>query len=189
MAGGRHGNEAAGDDRLIEAFMEGRIDAIRAVSDLAKSVVQHKVWGFDDAEDIVQATLLALVQNLRAGKYKSGNFPAYVRTIAKNICITDYRRQQARGVHVPLNDDVYLSTVQNPGKKVERRAALNMVLDRLNKSCRQILLMAYVQGYSRREIAEFLGIKEQAVRVRLFRCAKSARAFLEGPVEPSGQHA
>lgn len=90
---------------------------------------------------------------------------------------------------MPFNDEVYFSTVHSSGKKVERRAALNRVLDRLNESCRQILLMAYVQGYSRREIAESLGIKEEAVRVRLFRCVKSARTVLDGPVEPSGQHA
>ena len=90
---------------------------------------------------------------------------------------------------MPFNDEIYSSVRHGSGKEIERHTMLNRALERLNEGCRQIIFLAYVQGYSRREIAESLGIKEEAVRVRLFRCVRSVRAFLEGPGEPGGQHA
>lgn len=184
----RDGADTAEDEKLTEAFLEGHMEAIRTVSGWVKSVVLHKVWGFDDAEDIIQAALLALVQNLRSGRFKSGNFQAYTRTIAKNICITSYRRLKTRGVEVPFNDASYSSTRHSSDKSVERRAAISRILDRLNENCRRLLLLAYVQGYTRKEIAESLGIREETVRVRLFRCVRSARILLEGSAEPDEQH-
>jgi RNA polymerase sigma-70 factor (ECF subfamily) len=139
------------------------------------------VWGFETSEDIVQATLLAVVQNLRDGRFKGGDLRAYVRRIAKNMCITSYRRLKSRGEHVSLDRAPDPPAPDTTASDLERRVTLDRVLDRLNPGCREIILFAYVQGFSRKEIGDRLGISEESARVKLFRCIKNARALLSEP--------
>jgi RNA polymerase sigma-70 factor (ECF subfamily) len=168
-------------DTVAQGCLEGRPEDVRQVVGWARSVAAHRAWGFETSEDIVQATLLAVVQNLRAGRFKGGDFRAYVRRISKNMCITSYRRIKSRGEHVPLETCSDPSTHRTSGDGIERDALLKRILAQLKRGCREILLFAYVQGYSRKEIGERLGISEEAARVKLFRCMKEARTLLDGP--------
>jgi RNA polymerase sigma-70 factor (ECF subfamily) len=145
----------------------------------AMTVAVHGAWGFETPDDVVQATLLALVQNFRDGRFHGGNLRAYVQRIAKNMCITHYRRVRARGEHVSLEDTTHAPASRLSGEDMERRVMLNRILDRLGENCRRIVLMAYIQGYSRKEIGERMGISEQAARVKLFRCIRNARDMMD----------
>jgi RNA polymerase sigma-70 factor (ECF subfamily) len=167
-------------EKLVGEFLNGKPEAVRAVSGWVKSVVVHKAWGFQDTEDIVQATLLALVQNLRGGRFEPGDLRAYARRIAKNMCITNYRRIRARGIHVPFEEGDSLAGDRHSGKEVQLSAVLNRILESLSEGCRRIVLLAYIEGYSRKEIGGLLGVTEEAVRVRLHRCIQTARGFLKG---------
>lgn len=179
LSGDRHLTAAPETEEHVKEFLEGRLEAVRTVSDWVRSVVVHRAWGFRDVDDIVQATLLALVQNLREGRFKAGDFRAYARRIAKNKCVNNYRRLRARGHHVSLEAGGGLSKNRYSGEETERHTILGRILERLNEGCRQIVLLAYVQGYSREEISSLLGVSEEAVRVRLYRCIRSARAVMK----------
>ena len=176
-------------NKLIDAFLEGRIDAIKTIADWARSVAVHKTWGFETPEDVVQATMLALVQNFRDGRFKEGDLRAYVRRITKNMCISNYRRTKTRGEHVPLEDDDPRSSPFSHTENLERRVLLDEIMVRLSEGCRQIIVFAYLQGYSRREIGKRLGISEAAARVKLCRCIENARALMEGHARPKTDHA
>ena len=170
-------------------FLDGHTGTVRIISEWARSVAAHRVWGFENAEDIVQATLLALVQNLREGKFSGGNLRAYVRRIAKNMCIDTYRKARARGNHVSLEESGRQHPARRPGDEMEHSNMIERILERLSEACRRIILLAYVHGYSRREISFRLGISEEAARVRLFRCIRNARALLNGSNKFSLEHA
>jgi RNA polymerase sigma-70 factor (ECF subfamily) len=166
-------------DRLIQDFLSGWSDAVGILVGWARSVAEHNAWGFQAPEDVVQATLLALVKNLRDKRFKGGDLRAYVCRITKNMCITNYRRQTARGRHVSLEESAYKSASTMSGEVVERRALLARIMERLNEKCRQIILLAYIQGYSRKEIGSRFGISEKAARIKLFRCIEQARTMME----------
>ncbi len=181
---GTHGgwvHAAPGEtEEYVRDFLAGSPDTVRTVSAWVRTVVVNRVWGFQDTEDIVQAALLALVRNLRQGRFRPGNLRAYARRIAKNMCISHYRRVRARGSHVSLEANEYLSVDWRSGEAAEHRTLLDEVLERLDEGCRQILNFAYIQGYSGLEISRRLGVSEVAVRVRLYRCIRKVRALLEG---------
>ncbi len=179
--GRAHDPSADQSDLVVQGFLQGRPEDVRLVAGWAKSVAAHRVWGFETSEDIVQATLLAVVQNLRDGRFKGGDLRAYVRRITKNMCITSYRKIKNRGEHVSLDVSADPVSPRSTGGEIERRADLNRVLSQLNQGCREMLLFAYVQGYSRKEIGKRLGISEEAARVKLFRCLKGARALMQAP--------
>lgn len=170
---------AFSDEVRLEDFVSGRPETVRTVALWAKSVARHAAWGFETPEDVVQATLLAVLNNLRDGRFAGGDFRAYVRRIAKNMCITDYRRLKTRGEHVSLDDVPALPDAHSSGERAEQRSMLDRVLERLQEGCRQIILLAYVEGFSRKEIGERLGISEEAARVKLFRCIQNARGMLD----------
>jgi RNA polymerase sigma factor (sigma-70 family) len=85
---------------------------------------------------------------------------------------------KSRGYHLSLEADESLSVDHHSAEETERRSILDKVLTRLDEACRQIMDFAYVQGYSRLEISERLGVSEAAVRVRLYRCIRKARAMV-----------
>ena len=165
-------------EAIAKGFIEGRPEYVAQVVSWARSIAEHRAWGFDSADDIVQATLLAVVQNMRNGRFKGGDLRAYVRRIAKNMCISSYRRTRSRGAHVSLGAVTDSSSFRDCGGGVERRIMLEQMLDRLEQGCRELILRAYIKGFSRKEIGAWLGISEQAARVRLYRCVENARQLL-----------
>jgi len=164
----------------ITAFLKGERWAVAMMTEWARQVAAHEAWGFETPDDVVQATLLALVQNFRRGGFTEGNLRAYVRRIAKNMCVTSYRRTRVRGEHVALEDVSSRIAVPALDADIDRYATLKRVLERMGEDCRRIVILAYVDGYSREEIGSELGISIGAVRTRLFRCLQSARSIVEG---------
>jgi RNA polymerase sigma factor (sigma-70 family) len=162
----------------IGAFLRGERWAVDKMATWARAVAAHEAWGFESPDDIVQATLLALVQNFRRNAFTGGNLRAYVRRIAKNMCVTSYRKTLSRGEHVAL--ETVSPAIVTSGAGVERQATLARIMEHMGEECRRIVTLAYVHGYSRSEIGDLLGISVEAARVRLFRCIQSARLMLNG---------
>lgn len=168
------------EERIISDFLASDPETVATVAGWAREVADHRAWGFESPDDIVQATLLALVRNLQDGRFASGDLRRYVRTIAKNISLSGYRRARTRGVELPLGGDEGRGyEPADTGIDPERLSLLDRILGRLDESCRQIIGLAYLQGFSRREIAQRLGITEGAAKVRLFRCLEKARSTVE----------
>jgi RNA polymerase sigma factor (sigma-70 family) len=176
---GREGDFPHDDGAWVDEFLAGRPEGVKRVASWARSVAAHGAWGFETPEDVVQATLLAVFSNLRDGRFTGGDFRAYVRRIAKNMCITDYRRLKTRGEHVSLDDLDGVPDSNASGERAERLSTLDRILGRLQENCRQIIVLAYVEGFSRKEIGERLGISEEAARVKLFRCIQNARGMVD----------
>ena len=170
----------AASDTLIAGFLQGELSAMRTIAGWAETVARYEAWGFESPEDVVQATMLALVTNFRDGRFAGGNLRSYVRRIAKNYCVTSYRKMRSRGEHVSL-DDLTSGLAAVPAQiDGEDKVSLEAVLDELDDGCRRIVLLAYVQGHTRHEIARQMDISVEAARVRLFRCLQRARAIAQG---------
>lgn len=169
------------DDTIIAGFLENEPGSVGLLASWARSVALHRAWGFETPEDIVQATLLALVQIFREGRFTGGDLRAYVRRVAKNLCVSSYRKARVRRIHVPLEEtSAAASAVADRSSDPERTALLRRVLGLLDEANRQIIMLAYLWGLSRKEIASRLGISEGAAKVKLFRCMERARSLIEG---------
>jgi RNA polymerase sigma factor (sigma-70 family) len=163
-------------EEVIAALLANESEALRKVTGWARSVIAHRVWGFESSDDIIQETLLALLRNFREGKFVGGDLRAYVRRIAKNLCISRHRKIRGRGAHIQLQEDDSFSSASGTAAAMECAAMVGRILRGLGDACRRLMVLAYVEGLSRREIAERLGISEAAAKVRLFRCLEMARA-------------
>ena len=61
----------------------------------------------------------------------------------------------------------------------ESRALLGPVLVQLRPRERQLLWLAYAEGYSHREIAQITGLASASIRLLLFRARRKAARLLE----------
>jgi RNA polymerase sigma-70 factor (ECF subfamily) len=98
---------------------------------------------------------------------------SYLYRIAARLFIDHIRLIKKEGYSIPE---------ESPDHKAapEKTARLDMenVFLHLNPRERNLLWLAYVEGYEHREIGEILGVGEKSIRVMLFRVRKRLAALL-----------
>jgi RNA polymerase sigma-70 factor (ECF subfamily) len=145
-----------------------------------------------DAEDLVQETFLRAFRSLH--QFKEGtNLRAWLFRIMTNAFINEYRKRSRRPSNSSLNDieDFYLydhlidSGIQPVDERPEeivlgRMTADDVIsaLDELSDDFRQVVLLADVEGFSYREIAEILDIPVGTVMSRLYRARRKLQKGL-----------
>lgn len=145
-----------------------------------------------DAEDLVQDTYLRAFRSI--DQFKPGtNLRAWLFKIQTNSFINEYRKRVRRPRNTSLDDveEYYLyshlveSGVQ-PSKSVTEDEILAQIddadvfraLDELQDNYRQVVLLADVEGFAYREIAEILDIPVGTVMSRLHRARKRLKERL-----------
>jgi RNA polymerase sigma-70 factor, ECF subfamily len=153
-----------------------------------------------DAEDLVQETYLRAFRSLH--QFSEGtNLRAWLFRILTNTYINDYRKRQRRPTNTSLDDieEFYLydhlvdSGVQ-PGEErpedvvVERLTTddVSKAIDALPEEFRQVVVLADVEGFAYREIADIAGIPVGTVMSRLFRARRRLRRQLHELAVESG---
>lgn len=145
-----------------------------------------------DAEDLVQETYLRAFRSIQ--QFKPGtNLRAWLFKIQTNSFINEYRKRVRRPRNTSLDDveEYYLyshlveSGVQ-PSSSITEDQILAQIddadvfraLDELQDNYRQVVLLADVEGFAYREIAEILDIPVGTVMSRLHRARKRLREQL-----------
>jgi len=128
----------------------------------------------EEAEDICQDVLLAILENLKKERTKDIKNPSsYIYKIALNK-INDKLRERYRGNKVSLNIELPDSSM-NPLEKLIHGDLVNKGLKILNHKERRILYLYCILGWTYEEIAQFLGMKNEAVRKATERAFKKIR--------------
>lgn len=145
-----------------------------------------------DAEDLVQEAYLRAFRSLH--QFKPGtNFRAWIFRIMTNAYINEYRKRSRRPTNSSLDDleEFYLydhlidSGVQPTSERPEdvvldRLTATDVIeaLDSLSDDFREVVLLADVEGFSYREIAEIMDIPVGTVMSRLYRARRRLQKAL-----------
>lgn len=133
----------------------------------------------DDCEDIVQNVFIA-VWDKGKDALPEGEFAYYITRAVKNSCISQLRRQPQDTISAEeaadcLPDDDTEET--NYGDDAED--ILQTTLAILSPRCKEVFLMAKLQGMKYREIAEELQISEKTVENLMGKAIKQLRAYIE----------
>jgi RNA polymerase sigma-70 factor (ECF subfamily) len=142
----------------------------------------------EDAEDLVQETYLKAFKYY--DKFEEGtNFKAWLFKILKNTFINRYRKKQQEPLQSAFDEieDAFESQVRTePGKGIgspEEEALagvldehIQQALDSLPPDYRMVLILADLEDFSYKEIADILEIPVGTVMSRLYR----GRRILEG---------
>jgi RNA polymerase sigma-70 factor (ECF subfamily) len=151
-----------------------------------------------DAEDVVQETFLKAYRAY--GTFTAGtNLKAWLYRILTNTYINKYRKQQRRPSEVELGElqDIYLFKRVGEQSGASRSAEEDMLdefvdediieaLESLPDNFRMPVLLADVEGFSYKEIAEMLDIPIGTVMSRLHRGRKALQRKLWNVAEAKG---
>ena len=175
------GSRPRRDGTLARQFAAGDEQAAAVVLERAGRIVGFRGFGIprEDRRDIQQQVV---TEAWRAAQRPDFDFEegfwGFVETIAARRCIDWMRAERPRAALEPELPDRGrdpLATLLSHERVELARAALSQ----LDPACRDLIELHAGQQKTYREIAEVVGDSEGALRVRLHRCVKQARAMLE----------
>jgi RNA polymerase sigma factor (sigma-70 family) len=120
----------------------------------------------EDAEDVLQQTLLALLYQWDRVRDPE----CWLLGTLKRHCLM-YWRNQRRRIYSAV-DSTVLELVSGPApqEKAEMIADLNSLLDRLPSRCRSLLRLRFRLGYEAPEVARRLGYQTSSIGKIINRC-------------------
>jgi len=134
-----------------------------------------------DVDDVVQQAFVKAFAGLDRFARQAA-FGTWLTRIAVNEALMRARRsrqEQAVIALVPRAEEDHRNPEQEAGTR-EVMARVRAVLPLLRARHREVLQLAVVHGLSSAEIANRLGVREGAAKVRLHRARQALRARLDG---------
>lgn len=161
---------------VIGQVLRGDVGAydllVRKYAAVLTGAARHLICNTNDAEDLAQETLLEAYRNLPSLRNHQA-YRAWVFGILRFKCI-DYLRQRKPEA---LGLDEYAEVIPAPTQ--EDTGDLMELLNALPLQDREVLAARYIQDLDYKDIAEALGITEEAARMRCSRARSRIRAINE----------
>jgi len=164
---------------LVRQAQGGDLDAygeiVERLRDAVFALCYHRCANFETARDLAQDAFLHAYQHLSQCADPE-RFTGWLRTIAERVCI-EWRRRQRTDVSLE-------EATQCPAPLEEERIALRVIVESallaLPEMQRLAATLFYINGYTYREIAEFLVTSETTVKARLDAAREKLRGALVG---------
>lgn len=126
---------------------------------------------YEDAEDLLQQTLLTLLYKRREIEKPE----PWILATLKNRCIMYWRRQR-RQLHEAV-DTTIMDLFANPGRPKQENKELSHDLSRavgrLPERCQEILRLRYGLDYKPAEVADAMGYQRSSIRKITNRCLEA----------------
>lgn len=181
---------AASDAVILAAIGSGGSSCDRALQGLYKAhlpMVTHFITQNGgskmDAEDRFQDALTVLYEHVRDGVFQGrSSLKSYLMAIVRNMWFTELKRRglwrQFAGQEIEAEHDLP-DTPADILLSSESRSILDHMLAQLGDSCRQTLVWRFWESRPMREIAAFLGFKnEQVAKNKQQTCLNRLRELL-----------
>ncbi len=126
----------------------------------------------DLADDVLQETFYRFLRRGYSG-WSEVQMKAYLYKTATSVLIDLWRKKR------PQIDPGSTQEVSSKPLDLDLTYDVGRAFEELNSQEQLLLWLAYVEGFRHREIAQVVGVKEQSVRVLLFRVRKKFAKILE----------
>lgn len=132
-------------------------------------------------DDIVQEAYLRLLTSAPS-ELSEKQLKSYLFSTATNIVRDAWRRGAVTGDWLPLDEET--AAPSSDAEDVLARIDTERALGNLSILQRSLLWLAYAEGYPHREIARITGVKEDSVRVLLYRARQRMIGELKKNPQP-----
>ncbi len=135
------------------------------------------------ADDLLQESYVRFLgASLRADGEVA--YRRYLFRIATNLLRDHWRHPVVTSLDTLPEGAVPAAAHQDP-EQIDSLARLGPALARMRSRERQLLWLAYAEGYTHHEIAEITGLREMSIRLLLFRARRRlARLLRQRPMAP-----
>jgi len=140
------------------------------------------------ADDLVQESYVRFLCAAGSPSLEDGEVAGrrYLFRIATNLLRDHWRRPKSSSIdEIP---EEFFACASNSGQS-DSQAMLTPALALMRPRDRQILWLAYAEGYSHREIAEVTGLGTASIRLLLFRARRRIAHLLRNPAQATPKSA
>ena len=165
--------------RVIALVRKGNADAFAEIVEYYQAPIGRYLYRFtgdhEMTQDFVQDTFLKAYKNILKTDSEL-SFKAWLYRIATNNAL-QYKRRRRLISFIPFADSSKhdTPTVEAPSGRVEERLLIEEALLKIPHDQKACMVLHFVEGFKYREIADVLGVTEDAVRKRVARGSKEFR--------------
>ena len=166
-------NQAINGDQSSEDLLFQRL------SENFRLFLQHRIWNDQDAEEIVQETMMTIAKKYKDITFEK-SFAAWAHKVLENNTLYYFRKKkthESRFVQSFDNEQVESLRNLEPGLKKQLIFCLKKISGANTRHAR-ILVLIY-QGFNMSEICEKLSVTKNAAYITLSRARSMLRVCLE----------
>jgi RNA polymerase sigma-70 factor (ECF subfamily) len=141
--------------------------------------VRRRSRSREDAEDVTQTVFAQATSMLERSTAGSPPVLAWLYTVARRRLIDEHRRRNATDAQIIPLDEARLEHRQPDDYGIDVARTLADGIASLPAEQREVVRLKVIEGRRFAEIADRLGVSEEACRTRLSRALRSLRARLE----------
>jgi RNA polymerase sigma factor (sigma-70 family) len=180
------------DAKLLEMMKQGEEEALTVIYRQNRkaiiSFVMRNSGASDDAEDVLQESVIILWERVRSGRFEqNAKLGTFLFAVAKNV----WSRKRMKKFREPASDfenDQFDSAEPSQLEEMidsERSKEVAGAMERLGEPCRTLLTLYYWEEHSQEEIAAEMGFANAAtVKSKKYTCKK----MLEKIMKESGMN-
>jgi len=163
------------DETIIKFFYTN--NKVKAFSLLLKYGVRE-----NECLSIYNDSVISLIENLKRGKFKEqSKLSTYLLSIAKFKCFKEFKRQKK--TNLVLNEEIKNIDIQDDPYDFEdldssRIEKATNALQKIDETCRNILVSFYYEGVKLAKLAKDLGYSQDFIRVKKGRCLKKLKNLI-----------
>jgi RNA polymerase sigma-70 factor (ECF subfamily) len=185
------GHARPSDEELMATIVEGQESALEALYDRyggqSYSLALRILGDREAAEEVVQDAFVAVWRRAETYDPHSGRLYSWLLRITRNRAIDELRRRGISARHPSVGgrsldsepDPAQDREVPEAATSAELRSVVGAALDGLPHDQREVLEMAYMRGWSQREISRHTGVPLGTVKTRTRLALKKLRRALE----------
>ena len=132
-----------------------------------------KVHQREAAEDITQETFLRFFES--SSYINTGKAIQYLYTIARNLCVDEYRKHRKEVLEEVLGDE---TVDMDATEYMITQISVRLALSQLNETDRELLLLRYVNEVPISVICKLYGISRFAVYRKISQAVKNLKSEL-----------
>ncbi len=175
------------DQSIIDAILDGDAKSytvlVNRYKDLVFTLALRMLKHREEAEEVAQDAFIKVYKSLNKFKGDS-KFSTWIYRVTYNTCLDRIKKNKKYFNDVPI--DAYtenkLETIDNALELMiaeEKSAFIKGCVNQLNSENSYLITLFYFEELSLDEIAKIVGMKANAVKVKLFRARKKLAVILE----------
>ncbi len=179
-----------GDDAAFGPLFEMQRDRLRRMIQFR---LDPRLFGRVDPEDVVQEVFLDARQRLYAFRADPQSLPFWLRLVAQQTLIDLHRRHLGASKRSAARERVFahshglsgflagnLTSPSQAAMRDEMKKQLEVALESMDEIDREVLTLRHFEDLSNKEVAELLGIGENAASNRYVRALTRLKGLLGG---------